>query len=258
MNQKPILPPASHPLTRAILLSLTLAAFCCLGVSAFAAEPKITKEDIVKVKVSETSSTPRALVISTHGKSEFSTNGSSFQKLKPGQVLEQGATIRTGSDARTDIFFRRIGTTVRLQPDSEVHLEKMQRQLKDTVPVMNTLLHLRAGRIFTVVRSPIAGSTFEIRNKAGRSVVEGAAGSKGRYIITADGSQIADKNSSIPIKLVGDTGITTIIPGQQFNAKEGKMLPVNAPDEVETLIDLDELDSLGEQLMAPDEFATKP
>ena len=70
--------------------------------------------------------------------------------------------------------------------------------MKDGLPIVHTLLDLRAGRIFTVVRSAVAGSTLEIRNAAGRSVVEGSG--IGRYIITADGTHVSAKAPSSPLR----------------------------------------------------------
>ena len=195
----------------------------------------------------ETSDAPQALVLSVHGKCDYAQDGTNFTALKAGHVFKQGAVVRTGEEAGTDLFFRRIGTTVRLQPGTEVKLEKMARRMKDGRPVMETLIDLRTGRIFTVVRSLVPGCTFEIRNAAGRSVVEGGGG-KGRYIITADGTHVTDKDSVVPLKVIGETGVTVITPGQKFSAKDGKAFALPAPEAVEVLIIFDELDSLAEQL----------
>ena len=127
----------------------------------------------VSVKITETSETPQAVVLAVNGKCESSSDGVTFTPMQAGQIFEEGAVVRTGQEGRTDLFFRRIGTTVRLQSGTEVKLEKMTRRMKDGQPVMNTLLDLRTGRIFTVVRSLVPGSTIEIRNAAGRSVMEG-------------------------------------------------------------------------------------
>lgn len=210
-------------------------------------EPGFVLAQENRVIVSPDVSYPNALVLAVHGQCEYSEDGVVFAVLRAGRVCKQGDVIRTGQGARTDLFFRRIGTTVRLQSGTEVKLEAMTRQMKDGAPAMQTLLNLRSGRIFTVVRSLVPGSTFEIRNAAGRSVVEGGGG-KGRYIITADGTHVADKHSAVPLKVVGETGVTIITPGQKFNAKEGKMFALEAPEAVELLIDFDELDALAEQL----------
>src|SRR5688572_29559253 len=210
------------------------------------------KVNIITEPSSDIPDVPQAQVLSVHGNCEYSADGATFTPLKAGHVFkQQGAVVRTGEGARTDLFFRRIGTTVRLQPGTDVMIEKMTRSRKDGMPVMETLLDLRKGRIFTVVRSLVPGSTFEIRNAAGRSVVEGGGG-KGRYIITADGTHVTDKNSAVPLKVIGETGVTVITPGQKFNAKEGKVFPLDTPEAVQLLIDFDELDSLVEESAPPE------
>jgi CheY-like chemotaxis protein len=185
---------------------------------------------------------PTAMTVSVRGKCECSEDGVTFTNFDSSHVFEQGAIIRTGADARTDLFFRRTGTTVRLQANSEIKLEKMTLTMKDGLPVVYTLLDLRAGRIFTVVRSQIAGNTMEIRNAAGRSVVEGSG--IGRYIITADGTHVAAIGSVIPLKLIGENGVTIITAGQQFAKKDGKMIPVSENMWVKDYIQLDELQAI--------------
>jgi hypothetical protein len=272
-------------------ISLSLAGAIALQWIATtelqAGVPQQTIPGGITVRTSETSDTanalpPNAVVLSVDGKCEYSDDGVHFveltakdvfkmfsaaQKIKPeGQeylerkdqrVLFQGAILRTGDNACLDIFFRRIGTTVRLQANTEVKLEKMSRSMKHGVPVLDTLLDLRKGRIFTVVRSLVEGSTFEIRNAAGRSRVEGAAaGGMGRYIITADGTQVADKSSLRPLELVHERGITVIAPGQKFDVKEGKMLSVATPETVLTLIEFDKIHAMSEEA-AKQPFLTK-
>jgi hypothetical protein len=188
---------------------------------------------------------PNAMTLSVLGKCEYSEDGVTFTNLEKGHVFAQGAVVRTGEGARTDLFFRRTGTTVRLQADTEIKLEKMAITVKDGLPVVHTLLDLRTGRIFTVVRSAVAGSTLEIRNAAGRSVVEGSG--IGRYIITADGTHVSDKGSVIPIKLIGENGVTLIEAGQQYTKKDGKMLAASPPEWVKDLIQLDELQAVTDE-----------
>jgi hypothetical protein len=190
---------------------------------------------------------PSALVLAINGECEFSESGGHFIQASPRTILLQGATIRTGKQSRMDVFFRGIGTTIRLQENTEVKFEEMSRSISDDVSSMTTVLDLRKGRIFTVVRSLVAGSVFEIRNAAGRSVVAGEArGALGRYIITADGSQIAHSSSVLPLKVLDHHGITIITPGETFDPKEGKPLKINASDDVKFLIEFDELNALSD------------
>jgi hypothetical protein len=211
--------------------------------------PAAAHAQVIKpVPNSDTEST--AVTLSPIGKCDYSTNGVVFDKLLQGQLLEQGAIIRTSQDAHADLFFRRTGTIVRLQPDTEIKIEKMSVTMKGDLPFVHTLLDLHSGRIFTVVRSEVADSVFEIRNAAGRSVMEGSG--TGKYIITADGSQVSAEGSDIPLKLMGQNGITIISAGQQFAPKDGKMLPLDTGLWVKDLIQLDELQSIMQESAAKD------
>jgi len=256
MNSKTLMPllvaAALWPLTNATLVQ---------------AQVETVQSSKTSVQIAESSDLPQAVVIVVKGTCEYSEDGRAFAELKADHILYQGVVVRTGEAARADLFFRRIGTTVRLQPNTEMKLEKMTRSTnKEGLSEMHTLLDLRKGRIFTVVRSFVAGCTLEIRNAAGRSVVEGTGlvytvddagrsvvkpSGSGRYIITADGTHVADKTSLIPLKVIGETGITVIAPGQSFRAKEGKMLPVDAPETVLTLIEWDELRALADSFSPP-------
>ena len=184
------------------------------------------------------------MTVSLVGKCECSEDGVTFTDLAKGRVLHQGAIIRTGDDARTDLFFRRTGTTVRLQAGTEIKIEKMTLTLRDGLPILHTLLDLRKGRIFTVVRSSVAGSTLEIKNAAGRSVVEGSG--VGRYIITADGTHVAAQGSVIPLKVISENGITVVAAGQQFDPRDGQALAASPSDWVKEMIELDELQAMSE------------
>jgi hypothetical protein len=198
---------------------------------------------------------PAAMTLSVRGDCSYSEDGGTFTKLERGHNIEQGAIVRTGGNGRTDLFFRRTGTTVRLQAGTEIKLETMAVTMKNGLPVVHTLLDLRTGRIFIVVRSAVAGSVLEVRNAAGRAVVEGSG--LGRYIVTADGTHVAAEGSVIPLKVIGENGITIIAAGEQFDRKEGKMLPSNPNSWVKELIEMDQLQAGTEELV-PHESSSKP
>ena len=231
------------------LKQFTLPAFLLLGMLFWPCLSPTTEAQSQPQQrphpIDQLDSAPQAVVLSARGNCFYSQSGGSFVPLKAKQVLKEGAVVRIGAESRSDIFFRRIGTSVRLQPGTEMVLEKMQRHLQDGTPVMETLIHLRTGRIFTVVRSFVPGSTFEVRNAAGLAIVEGG-GENGRYIITANGTHVADKSSRLPLKVIRETGVTVITPGQTFLAKEGKLLPQAPSEAVLSLIEFDELHTLAE------------
>jgi DNA-binding response OmpR family regulator len=225
-----------------------IVLFWFLTAAGHAQEAKPALE--TSLQSADNADKPNAMTTSVLGKCEYSEDGVTFAQLESGYILGQGAIVRTGKDGQADLFFRRTGTTVRLQAGAEIKLEKMTYAIKDTLPVAHTLLDLRQGRIFIAVRSTVAGSTLEIRNAAGRAVVEGSG--VGRYIITADGTHVTAKDSLIPLKVIGENGITIVAAGQQFAGKDGKMFEVAAPLLVQDLIQMDELKAGMDKPAAPE------
>jgi hypothetical protein len=227
-------PVVKHVLHTALALALLQL---CLPAALNAQEVKPAPASRLPFPDNDTQ--PSAMTTAVVGMCEYSVDGVTFSNLEKGHLFEQGAVVRAGPDARADIFFRRTGTTVRLQAGTEIKLEKMVVTMRNGVAAVDTLLDLRAGIIFVVVRSEVAGSTLEIRNAAGRSVVEGSG--IGRYIITADGTHLVATGSAIPLKLIGENGITVVAAGQQFDKKDGKALPASPTTWVKGMIELDEL-----------------
>jgi hypothetical protein len=188
---------------------------------------------------------PNAVAVSIHGKCDCSVDGVTFTNLEHGHTFEQGSVIRTGDSGWADLFFWRTGATVRLQPGTEIKFERMVFGVKAGRPAIDAALELRAGKIFAVVRSANFDSTLEIRNAAGRSIVEGSR--VGRYIISADGTDVSDKESAVPLKLLGDNGTTSIAPGEQYTKQGGKTPLVTSTIFVEDVAQLDELQAVAGQ-----------
>jgi hypothetical protein len=187
---------------------------------------------------------PNALTLSSQGKCEYSEDGIHFSKVNRSHLFAQGATIRTRAGGHLDLFFRRTGTTVRLQPRSEIKLETMSIIISEGRPMVHTILDVRQGRILVVVHSAVAGSTLEIRNADGRAVVEGSG--IGRYIITADGTHVSAQGSVIPLRVIGENGITIVSAGQEFSRKDGKVSSLSASWLVKDMIELDEVEATAE------------
>src|SRR5438046_342544 len=91
------------------LCGVWLAALVAPLLTPALAQPQVT------IRTNASSDLPQAIVISVRGKCEYSEDGATFTALQSGHVFSQGVVVRTGDDARTDLFFRRIGTTVRIQ-----------------------------------------------------------------------------------------------------------------------------------------------
>jgi hypothetical protein len=194
-----------------------------------------------------TSSRRELDLLLTEGQCVYSENGVKFRTLRPRDVLFEGAIIRTGPGSWSDFFIRRGGTTVRVAPESEVKVARLSEESQNGVPVMDTLLELRHGRVFTVVRALVPGSTLEITDAAGHSVIEG--GGLGSYMITAPANS-TDKLLLTRLRVVNQIGTSVIAPGQNYNAKDGAALSL-VPSSWETmLIQLDELEAETDKAMS--------
>jgi hypothetical protein len=186
-------------------------------------------------------------VLLTNGLCLYSEDGAKFHKLRARDVLYEGAIIRTGPASWSDFFIRRTGTTVRLAPDSQIKFVKLSEESQNGVTVMDSLMELQAGRIFTVVRALVPGSTLEISDASGHSVIE--AGGLGSYMISAP-TNSADKLALTPLRVVSQIGTSIIAPGQTYNAKDSAALSL-VPSSWETmLIQLDELEAETDKAIA--------
>jgi len=195
-------------------------------------------------------------VVLTNGQCLYSTDGTKFQALRPHDVLFEGAVIRTGKGSWSDFFIRRTGTTVRLAPESQMKIAKLSEARENDVFLMDTLLELRQGRIFTIVRALAPGSTLEISDAAGHSVIEG--GGLGCYMITASGPGSADKLLLTPLRVISQKGSAVIVPGQSYNANDGANLSLVPSAWEKMLIQLDELEAETDKAIAEPEPPKAP
>jgi hypothetical protein len=202
----------------------------------------------VKLPATAISSSPRQVdVLLTNGTCLYSQDGITFHKLRGRDVIFEGSVISTDPSGWCDLFLRRTGTTVRVGPDSQIKLLKLSQESQNGVTVMETLLELRAGRIFTVARALVPGSTLEITDVAGHSVIE--TGGLGCYMISAP-TNSSDKLSLTPLRVVSQIGTSIIAPGQSYSAKDSAALSL-VPSSWETmLIQLDELEAETDKAIA--------
>jgi hypothetical protein len=207
------------------------------------------------IKDTEPTSSRTADILLIHGQCLYAENGATFQPLLLRQNVHQGAVIKTGKLSWCDLFIRRAGITIRLAPESAVKIARLSLGSQNGVPVVDTLLELPYGRIFTVVRALVPGSTLEISDGAGRSVIEG--GGLGSYMITAPRPEFGERMSVIPLRIVSQGGSSVLAPNQEYNAKDGMTFSLGASTWETTLLHLDELEAEADKALAQPE-AQKP
>lgn len=207
----------------------------------------------VRIKYYKDSPIPQGVVLSINGSCLYSTDGQDFKKLKVGQILEEGAHIKTGKDSRVDLFLRRLAISIRITSESEVRLEKMAKYKKDEVLYVQTILDLKAGQLFCFVRGVVPNSKFEVKHAGVRSVLEGEG--DGGYAVRADSAAVAPRKTFTPLKVVSETGTSVVAPGQRFDIKQKKTMELAATEVEETMVHLDELQALADLLSPAEEFA---
>jgi hypothetical protein len=195
-------------------------------------------------------------VLLTNGQCFYSGDGAIFRVLHLHDVLYDGAVVRTGKESWADLFVRKTGTTVRLGPESELRVVKLSDSTENGVRVTDSLLELRKGRIFTVVRALEPGCTLEITDAGGHSVITG--GGLGCYMIAAPGPNTGDKLSLTPLRIMSQRGSSIIVAGQEYNGKEGTTLSLLASPWETMLIQLDELEAETDKAIAEPQTPASP
>jgi hypothetical protein len=131
-----------------------------------------------------------AFALDVQGSCKYSTDGKKFRTLKKDMELPKKAVVKTGSSGSAELFIRRMGATIRLEPNSEVILERIQQSGKaEHQEQLNTKVNIRKGKAVTVVHANIPGSSLDIQNVGGKSVTDPVLGS--RYVVSANSVQDA-------------------------------------------------------------------
>jgi hypothetical protein len=124
-----------------------------------------------------------AIALDVQGSCKFSLDGKKFHDLKINTELPRKATVKTGSSGRTELFIKRMGATIRLEPNSEISLQRFQQAGKDEHMDVNTKVQVLKGKAITVVHANVPGGSLDLKNAGGKSLTDPVLGS--RYVVTA-------------------------------------------------------------------------
>ena len=123
-----------------------------------------------------------AIALDVQGSCKFSLDGKKFHDLKNNTELPRKATVKTGSSGHAELFVKRMGATIRLEPNSEIKLERFQQIGKEHID-LNTKVQVVKGKAITVIHANVPGSSLDLKNAGGKSLTDPVLGS--RYIVTA-------------------------------------------------------------------------
>ena len=193
----------------------------------------------------------RAAIAMIEGAAECTINGVT-KPVELGLLVRPGATLRTGKKSEMVIFFRQIGTMVRLRPNTTLVLEEMTKFKQDDVLLKRTVLDLQAGEMMCVVRVLDERSKFDIKVPGYLASFDGAG--KGRFDLNAKGVILVSKRSERPLRVTPwskPEGATLVSPGYYFSRNDEKVLAASESMLKKVRPNLDKLEKLAQALTPP-------
>lgn len=193
----------------------------------------------------------RAVVAFLEGKAEC-TFGGETKPVDVGMLIPPGATLSTVGKSELVLFFRQIGTMVRLRANTTVVLEKMNKFVRDDTLLKETILDLKSGEMMAVVRVLVEDSLFAIKIPDHVAKFDGAG--TGRFDLNAKGTILVGKRSERPLrvsgtKLQGD-GIL-VEPGTVYSSSTLRTAPASERVLKQLRPKLDHLEKLAKALTPP-------
>lgn len=145
-----------------------------------------------------------AKVVAVHGSAEVSTDGSTWTALKRGEVLREGAIIRTTGTSAADLDLGRNGAALRVMPDSTVGFAALTYEDTGVETIINTKIDLQAGRVLGHVQKLSSASKYEVKTQKTVATVRGT-----RYDASADGKLVVAEGSVVVVAFRDDGSTIT-------------------------------------------------
>lgn len=187
----------------------------------------------------------KAFILAVQGEATYELDGKT-EPLRAGLSLTQGAVIKTSKNGKVDLFLRQVGSSVRLQPDSELRLVKLEKFLMDGLVAKRTLLHIEKGSMLCYWKVLVPHSQILIKTPLTETSLPGVG--TGRFEIDAGGIVTVGKKSIRPLAVSTSATNVTVMPGQSFNITNSTTKPIDAKKMTQLLHDLDELQDIADEL----------
>jgi hypothetical protein len=168
-----------------------------------------------------------AKVVGVQGKAEYSVDGSTWTALKRGEVLREGAVIRTTGAAGADLDLGRNGAALRVMPESVVAFSALTYEETGVETVVNTLIELRSGRVVGHVQKLSSTSKYEVRAPKAVATVRGT-----RYDLSASGRLVVAEGSVVVVayREDGSTLTRVVNANEVFSPVSGVVSPATEAD----------------------------
>jgi hypothetical protein len=195
-------------------------------------------------------------VVRVSGGARYQAPGGQWQEIKQGDELKAGTVIQTAKDSTLDLLLagsinnvspspnaiangtgqrwptpsfpgRPTASVVRLYGDTVLSIDKLTCQGEGADQVTETMLDLRAGRLFGSTQKVKGASKYEIKLPNGVAAVRGTI-----YSVSAEGA-VAVMSGSVFVTLRradGSTVTQQVTSGNSFDPNTGVMTPISGDD----------------------------
>ena len=198
--------------SRAIVIAVTLAfvALSTGAVAVFFATPAQAHSSTITV---------------LDGSVQVRHAGGQFAPLSDGDILTGGDTVRTGADSHSVLTFF-DGTTVELEPDTELRIDTLQASASGDKVVQMTQAIGRTWHVVTHLVSP--SSTYEIRTPVSTAAVRGTAF---EVVVDPDGTTSLETTDG-NVSTIAQGADVHVVAGQRNVVRRGlpPELPQPAPE----------------------------
>ena len=168
-----------------------------------------------------------AKVVGVQGSAEYSVDGTTWTALKRGEVLREGAMVRTIGAAGADLDLGRNGSLLRVMPDTTVSFSALTYEETGVETVVNTQIELRAGRVLGNVQKLASTSKYEVRAPKAVATIRGT-----RYDMSATGRLVVAEGSVVIVayREDGSTVTRVVNANEAFSPASGLVASVTDAD----------------------------
>ena len=168
-----------------------------------------------------------AKVVGVQGSAEYSVDGASWTALKRGEVLREGAMVRTAGAAGADLDLGRNGSVLRIMPDSTITLSALTYEETGVETVVNTQIELRSGRVLGQVQKLSSTSKYEVKAPKAVATIRGT-----RYDMAASGRLVVAEGSVVIVAYREDgSPVTRVVNANEaFSPVSGLVSPATEAD----------------------------
>lgn len=170
------------------------------------------------------------------GTASYSVDGK-WQPLADGMKLAAGAVVKTGANSTVDLLLPASATALRLIADSELRLDRLNKESAGETTISETSITLLSGALAGAQIKLNSQSRFQINTPDGEIQIVGT-----KYLVRSDGAvSVIEGEVSIRYNLPGNKGSVelTVKQGFSFDPVTGKVVTTTSDFLQNTIKDID-------------------